>query len=107
MNRHERRARDAQRPKTGTSIVPTFLDLHCAGPFSEPKTDCDLRALVPLPFDIEELRSHLATGGWFVTLSSPPGQSMIAVTALCGACAERILDPALLRAAKRIIPGSA
>lgn len=84
-----------------------YLDLHCAGSHSQPPQACLERILMPMPFDVETLRNKVAPNGWFVTVTTPPGESPPAVTVLCGRCAEAIMPPELLAAAKRLQPGSA
>src|SRR4029077_8129666 len=102
MNRHERR-RQAKIGRQNVSGRRAYLDLHCVGPHSNPKTDCDLRILVPMPFDMEELRTELWKEGWFVTMTSPPGEGVLSCTAVCGSCAEKLLPPEPLAEARRIM----
>jgi hypothetical protein len=86
---------------------PICLELHCAGNESDPPQDCDLRIHAPMPFDIEKLRSGCNTQGWLVTITSEPGTEPMTCTVLCPRCAEALLPPALLAAAKRLQPGVA
>jgi hypothetical protein len=86
---------------------PICLDLHCAGNESDPPQDCNARIHVPMPFDIEKLRSGCNTQGWLVTITTPPGFEPMSCTVLCEKCAEAILPPELLAAAKRLQPGVA
>ncbi len=83
------------------------LDLGCAGPMSSPKQACTLHITVPMPFDLDFLQRHVAIARWIVTMTSPPGERPLSFTVLCPSCAEAVLPPELLRAARRAIPGSA
>jgi hypothetical protein len=53
-----------------------------------------------MPFDMEELRAHAWKDGWFVTMTSPPGEGLLSCTVLCGSCAEKVLPPELVAAAR-------
>lgn len=67
------------------------LDIHCAGPFSNPRQTCDARIAVPMPFDLESLHARIATVGWFVTVVSAAGENPPSVTVLCKKCGEALL----------------
>ena len=108
MNRHSRRAAAARSRGITQSRVPnTHLDLHCVGPFSAPPQICDRHLTVAMPFTSEE-RFQVANGaGWVGTLTCPPGEVPATTAVLCGSCAEAVLDPELLAAARQRMPGSA
>ena len=100
MNRRERRAQKSRAGGPVASGPPLFLDVNCAGPFSDPPTACTHTARVKLPLDIESLRRELYPLGWLVTVINEPGEGYIATTTLCGDCAKVLVDPALLARAR-------
>lgn len=106
VNRRERRAQAAIGRSKLKDADRALLDIACAGPLSVPAQSCDLTISVPMPFDLESLRSMLWRSLWFVTVVTPPGESPPRVTVLCPKCAEALI-PDLVAVAKRHMPGSA
>lgn len=107
MNRHERRRQAKVSRTEQPATIPTYLDLHCAGPNSDTPTKCDRRIGVLMPFDLEDLRIQASKAEFFVTGTSPPGVGFFACTVLCVSCAEKILPPELVAAAKKAMPAKA
>ena len=106
MNRRQRRTAAVQTSKL--SRPAQYLDLHCVGPFSEPRQDCDKHISVKMPFDGEQLRLTMwANYGWFLTLASGPDEEQMRLQVLCDTCASAILPPELLSEAIRVMPGRA
>jgi hypothetical protein len=98
VNRRERRSKktrgEVEKPKV-------YLDLHCAGPHSEPPVACDRRLIITIPFDVEDLRRQAWENDFFTTVTSPPGLGFVALTVLCGSCARKILPAEMIEVAVR------
>jgi hypothetical protein len=107
MNRHERRRQAKLSRSAAADEPPTYLDIHCAGPHSDPPTTCDKRLGVLMPFDLEDLRIQAWKADFFVTGTSPPGVGFFACPVLCLSCAEKVLPPELVAAARKVMPAKA
>lgn len=106
MNRRQRRtAKKKGDVKVETAKV--YLDLHCAGPQSEPPVECNGRILITMPFDAGDLRRQARERGWFVTVTCPAGSGFISLTVLCGVCVRKLLPAEVIEAAQRHMPGLA
>lgn len=106
MNRRARRAA-AARGITESRVASTHVDLHCAGPLSEPPQNCTRSLVMAMPFTGDDLFKCANATGWYMTLVTPVGEVPARCAVLCSSCAEAVLDPALLAAARQRMPGSA
>lgn len=98
MNRRQRRS---QKTRGEVEKPKVYLDLHCAGPHSEPPVACNGRLLITMPFDEEDLRRQAWESGYFTTVTNPPGLGFVALTVLCGVCARKLLPSEMIDAAVR------
>lgn len=60
--------------------------------------ECGVVRYVPFPAltSRDTLVHHLAADRWILSVVSPPGETEIALAAVCGECAKKVHHPAVL-----------